>query len=338
MAPKRSTKRLQPGDLLGLAGRRLGEALLVGGPRLAVLRVRALVLDEVADAGLVGPIEVEHPRDRLVEQLEVVADDEQRPAVGPQEAHQPLLGVDVEVVRRLVEAQHVAAGEQDAGQLDAPPLAAGQHADRVVDAARTDAEPGGQGAGLAVGGVAAVRAEQLLGPRVAGHVALVGQLLHRDAQLLDALQLGVDAAPGEDVRHRGAAVQHAGDARVLRQVAERAPAHDAPGGRLGLPAEHAEQARLAGAVAADEADLVPGHDGEVGRLDHEPAADLDRESLGLEHPIRLSGRAARSNHVRSQRPRPGHGGGVATGAPPPPDEPPTRRRPASPAGPAGWSG
>ena len=87
-------------------------------------------------AGLVGAVEVEHAGDRLVEQLEVVADDEQRAAVAAQEAHQPLLGVDVEVVRRLVEAQHVAAGEQDAGQLDAPPLAAGQHADREVDAAR----------------------------------------------------------------------------------------------------------------------------------------------------------------------------------------------------------
>ena len=115
------------------------------------------------------------------------------PRYAAQEAHQPLLGVDVEVVRRLVEAQHVAAGEQDAGQLDAPALATGQHADRVLDAARADAEPGGQGAGLAVGGVPAVRAELLLGAGVAGDVALVGQLLHGDAQLLDALELGVDA-------------------------------------------------------------------------------------------------------------------------------------------------
>ena len=84
-------------------------------------------------------------------------------------------------------------------------------------------EPGRQGAGLAVGGVAAVRAELLLGAGVAGHVALVGALLHGDAELLDALQLGVDAAAGEDVGDGGAAVEHAGDARVLRQVAEARP-------------------------------------------------------------------------------------------------------------------
>ena len=74
-------------------------------------------------ASSAGPVEVEHARDRLVEQVEVVADDEQRAAVVAQEPEQPLLGVDVEVVRRLVEQQHVAAGEQDPGQLDPPPLA-----------------------------------------------------------------------------------------------------------------------------------------------------------------------------------------------------------------------
>ena len=103
--------------------------------------------------------------------------------------------------------------------------------------------------------------------------------------------------PGQHVGDGRAAVEHAGDARVLRQVAEAALAHDPAGGRLGLAAEHLEQAGLAGAVAADEADLVPGHDGEVGRLDDEPAADLHREPLGLEHRSRVSGRGPRSNRV-----------------------------------------
>ena len=42
--------------------------------------------------------------------------------------HQPGLGVDVEVVRRLVEQQQVVAGEQDARELDAPPFATGERA------------------------------------------------------------------------------------------------------------------------------------------------------------------------------------------------------------------
>ena len=85
----------------------------------------------------------------------------------------------------------------------------------------------------------------------------------------------------------GAAVEHAGDARILRQVAEAALAQHLPGGRFDLAAEHPEQAGLAGAVAADEADLVAGHDGEAGRLDDEPTADLHREPLRLQHLTRL---------------------------------------------------
>ncbi len=70
---------------------------LVLGPRLPVLGVRALVLDQ-------RPlIEVHDPGDRLVEQFYVVTDDEQRPPVRPKKACQPVLGVAVEVVRRLVE-------------------------------------------------------------------------------------------------------------------------------------------------------------------------------------------------------------------------------------------
>ena len=53
------------------------------------------------------------------------------PAVGAQEAHEPVLGVAVEVVGGLVEQQDVAAGEEDAGQLDPPPLATREHPERA---------------------------------------------------------------------------------------------------------------------------------------------------------------------------------------------------------------
>ena len=101
-----------------------------------VLRVRALVLDERAERVVAGAIEVQHARDRGVEQLEVVADHEQRAAVLREEAEHPVAGVVVEVVGRLVEEEDVAAGEEDPRQLDAATLAAGQHAQRQVEAGR----------------------------------------------------------------------------------------------------------------------------------------------------------------------------------------------------------
>ena len=158
-----------------------------------------------------------------------------------------------------------------------------------------EAETGGDRPRLALGGVAAVRPEQLLGPAVAGDGALVGVLLHGDAQLLDALDLGVDAAPGQHVGDGGAGVGGGVDPRVLGQVAETALADHPSGGRLGVTAEHPEQARLAGAVAADEADLVLGHDREVGPLDDEAAADRHGETLGLQHGVKPRGRGAGSN-------------------------------------------
>ena len=79
----------------------------------------------------------------------------------------------------------------------------------------------------------------------------------------------------------GAAVEDAGDARVLRQVAESALAQDLARDRLVGAAEHLEQAGLTGPVAADETDLVLGHDGE-GRVFQETAtADLQRKSRHL---------------------------------------------------------
>ena len=212
-----------------------------------------------------------------------MADDEQRPAVLAQEPHQPLLGVDVEVVGRLVEAQHVAAGEQDAGELDAPPLAARQHADRQIHAVVAEAEPGGDRPRPRSRPRSRRRRGTSPRPVCSGRRCARRVLLHRQPQLLDPLELVVDAAARQHVGDGGAALEDAVDARILRQVAEAALADDLPGRRLDGAAEHLEQAGLAGAVAADDADLVAGHDGEAGRLDDEPAADLHRETLRLEH-------------------------------------------------------
>ncbi len=280
---------LQAVDLLGLQRRLLGPPRLVLGTRALVLAVGAPVLDDLADRRLGRAVEVEHAGDRLVEQFEVVADHEQRTLVLAQEAEQPFLGVDVEVVRRLVEAQHVGAGEQDAGQLDPATLPARQRADRLLQPGVGDAEAGGHRPRLALGRVAAVRAERLFGVEVPRHVALVGVLLHGDAQLLDADHLVVDAAAGQHVGDAAAAVEGGVDLGVLRQVPEAALAHHPAGLGFGRAAEHLEQAGLAGAVAADDAHLVARHHREAGGVDDESSPHFHRDRLGLEHPVQATG-------------------------------------------------
>ena len=287
LGPEPVDDALHPGDLLGLQRRLPDLPGLVLGTGALVLRVRAAVLEDLADCVLGRAVEVQHPGDRLVEQFEVVADHEQRTLVLPQEPEQPGLRVDVEVVGRLVEAQHVGAGEEDAGEFDTAPLAAGQHAERQIEAIVGKPETDRHRPRLAVGGVPAGGAEHLLGLEVPADIALVGVLLHGDAQLLDPDDLVVDALAGQDVGDAGATVEVAVDLRILREVTEAALAQHLAGRGLVGAAEHLEQAGLAGTVAADDADLVAGHDGEAGAVDQQPPSHFDRDGLRLQHLDRL---------------------------------------------------
>ena len=96
-----------------------------------VLRVGALVLDERARGASSVSRSMWMTRViGVVEQVEVVAHHEQRAAVRAQELEEPVAGVGVEVVGGLVEQQQLAAGEQDAHELEPPALAARQRTER----------------------------------------------------------------------------------------------------------------------------------------------------------------------------------------------------------------
>src|SRR4029453_8854769 len=141
--------------------------------------------------------------------------------------------------------------------------------------------------------------ELALGSAVPRHVAIARIFLHRDAQLLDARHLVVEAATRQHMRDRGAAVEQTGEARILRQISEAAATHDAAPERLGLATEYPEEARLAGTVAADESHLVGRNDGERRVVEDESSADIHRHTLDLQHPTRLAAAAP----IRNQPPR-----------------------------------
>ena len=87
-----------------------------------------------------------------VEEPAVVADDHGAAGEGLQAGLERPERVDVEVVGRLVEQQHVAARLEQLGQVDAVPLAAGQLADRLllVGAPEVEARHVGAGRDLAL--------------------------------------------------------------------------------------------------------------------------------------------------------------------------------------------
>ena len=181
-------------DLRLLAGSQLGRPFLVALARLPVLGVRALVFDQPA------LVEVKDAGDRTIEQDEVVAHDQQRASVGRQELHQPGFGVRVQVVRRLVEEQQLAPGEQDAGQLEPSPLASGKHPDGEVHPVGRHTEPGRDPASLGLGRISPGVPVLLLGPGVPGDVPSGGRFLHGQPELLETFGVRRQPPPVEDVR------------------------------------------------------------------------------------------------------------------------------------------
>ena len=245
-------QRAQTPDLRFLTRRDARVPFFVGGARGEVLRIGAAVFDEFAF------VEMQHACDRLVEQLEVVTDHEQRAAVRTQKAHEPGLRVDIEVVRRLVEHQQVAAREQDARELDATAFTTGERADRQIETIGTEAEPRTDPTHFRFRGVPARGLERVLGGGVALDVAFRRIGIDLQAQLFELAGRNVEAAPGEHMRERRAVEAGAAGRRVLGEVSDRGrPQHDtARRGRSTCDDFH--HRGLARAVAADQADLVAG--------------------------------------------------------------------------------
>ncbi len=124
-APRRSQASSWPGEVAADRSSADGP-LLALGPRLEVAGVAAVV-----DVALPA-VELEDPGRHPVEHVAVVGDEDQPASVLGEPLLEPGDGVDVEVVRRLVEdQQHVVAGftgrpdlDERAGERDALGLAA----------------------------------------------------------------------------------------------------------------------------------------------------------------------------------------------------------------------
>src|SRR5262249_34781770 len=104
-----------------------------------------------------------------------------------------------------------------------------------------------------------------------------------EAQLLQALAGAAQPAARQHVADRREARVDAGDARILRKVADDAATKDRAAEGLGLTGQHLQQARLADAGSADQADLVAGVHGEGPLLQHEAASDVQRDTANLQH-------------------------------------------------------
>jgi hypothetical protein len=214
----------------------------------------------------------------------VVADQHHRPLLAGQEPLQAGQAVEVEVVGRLVQQQHVEAGEQDGGQAGPDPLAARQPGQGDLEDVGVQADVGQdlRGAGVVV--VAAEGEEAAQG-------VVVGLQLAPARGVADGGQGGLHGLLGHGQAGAPAQVGGGGLARegvrLLGQVADveagRRPLDRAAG--RGLQAgQAAQQGRLAGAVAAQHADAAGPVDDQVDAVEHDLSATDHGEVPGGEHP------------------------------------------------------
>ena len=91
-------------------------------------------------------LEREHVRGDAVEEPAIVGDDHRAAREGQQRLLERAQRVDVEIVGRLVEQQHVAAAAQQLGQVHAVALAAREHADLALLVGALEVEAGDVGA------------------------------------------------------------------------------------------------------------------------------------------------------------------------------------------------
>ena len=111
------------------------------GPRVSVDPVGVLAPGALEPGHLRVALEGEDVRRDAVEEPAIVGDHDGAAGEVEQRLLERAQRVDVEVVRRLVEQQHVAAALQQLREVDAVALAARELADRLLLVAAAEVEP-----------------------------------------------------------------------------------------------------------------------------------------------------------------------------------------------------
>ncbi len=282
-------QRGEAADLPVLEGTLL---LAAFGIRMELGPERGVVAGELAQRAL-G--QLEDLGDGAVQQADVVADDEKGSGVALELGRQPPLGVQVEMVGRLVQDQGVGPGEQDAHEIHAPALTPRQAVDVVEQGVLGEPQPLGQAGDVTFEGVAPGQAVALLGLGEMRHDLLggiVGQGTLRDVQLLVE---AVEAPGRQHVRQPGGLEAEPTWGRHLGEESDRAlHRHLARGAQVGWwwPADDRHERGLPRAVAPHQPDLVARAHQERGVAHERPAAHLDAHGAPGDHPTIGAGRHA----------------------------------------------
>ncbi|MCY1294643.1 hypothetical protein D9M69_417370 [compost metagenome] len=198
-----------------------------------------------------------------------------------EDVFQPADGVDIQVVGRLVQQQHVRVREQRLGQQYAQFPAGGDFAHRAEMLAQRDAQAKQQLTGAGFGRVAVHLGE--LGLQLGhGHAVFLAHFQQR----VDAITLGLD--PPQLLVTHDHGVDHGevfvGEL-VLAQLSEAHVGlqHHLAAGRLQITAEDLHESRLAAAIGADQAVAVAVAEFDGNVLEQRLGAELHGDIGGGDH-------------------------------------------------------
>ncbi len=214
-------------------------------------------------------VEMQNRADRAVQEVAVMADDEDGVGVACEEVLQPDRAFEIEIVGRLVEQQDVGPREEHRGERHAHPPAAGEVRAGTGLGRRVEAEAVQDRGGAGLGGMRLDVGEARLDFGDArGRGRRVG--LRKQGGAFD---VGFEHGVDEAVAGRGGLLGHSADAGAARGL-------DLAAVEGELAPDQAEKRGFSRAVAADESHLVTGRDHRRGVV--EELFALQREADVLE--------------------------------------------------------
>jgi hypothetical protein len=136
---------------------------------------------------------------RLVEKIEIVADDKECASIRPEKCEKPISRVGIEMIRRLIEQEKVTAGEENARQLQSPTLTTRESANGEVQSIRSKSQPIDQFSSLRFGCVPAIDLKALLGVGELRDVLLCGVFFHLLSKRLQTLRSEIESSARKNV-------------------------------------------------------------------------------------------------------------------------------------------
>ena len=229
----------------------------------------------VVAAGVAGEpslIQVHDPLGHPVQEVAVVADQEQGLGVASQIVLEPEARLEIQMVGRLVQEQQVGLGEQHRSECCAHAPAAGEAGQRLLLRGLVEAQAGEDRARPRRRGVRPDIGEAGLGfGDGAGIVRGLG-----GAQKRGALVIGIEHRLARRALTARRLLRDPVDARMAAQ------AHLA-GIRRELAPDQAQERGLAAAVGADQADALAGRQVHARLLEQQPPAEAQGDVVQVQH-------------------------------------------------------